>query len=50
VKSGRITLIALLLRVITISVFAWFFFQSNTTEGTDGRTAIALNTGERELA
>jgi len=48
-KSNRIALMALLLWVITIAMFAWFFVQGNTTEGTDSRTAIALKSGERDL-
>jgi hypothetical protein len=48
-KSNRIAIAALLLWVITIAVFAWFFVRGNTTEGTDGRTAVVLNAGEREF-
>lgn len=48
-KSNRIALIALVLWVITIAVFAWFFVRGITTEGTDGRTSIVLQPGERDL-
>ncbi len=48
-NSNRIALIALLLWVITIAVFAWFFVRGNTTEGTDSRTAIVLQPSERDL-
>ena len=48
-KSNKIALTALLLWVITIAVFAWFFVRGNTTAGTDNRTAIVLQSGEREM-
>lgn len=48
-KSNKVASIALLLWVITIAVFAWFFVRGNTTAGTDGRTAIALQPAERDL-
>lgn len=48
-KSNNIAKIALLLWVVTISVFVWFFIRGNTTAGTDGRTAIVLHAGERDL-
>jgi len=48
-KSNKPALLALLLWVVTISVFAWFFIRGNTTSGTDGRTAILLQTSERDL-
>jgi len=48
-KSNKIVLIALLLWVITIAVFAWFFIRGHTTAGTDNRTAIVLQSGERDL-
>jgi len=48
-KSNRLALTALLLWVITIVVFAWIFVRGNTGERTDGRTAIVLTAGEREL-
>lgn len=44
-----LTKIALLLWVITIAVFVWFFIRGNTAMGTDGRTAIVLQTGERDF-
>lgn len=48
-KSNKIALIALLLWVAAIAVFAWFFIRGNTTAGTDGRTAVVLQTAERDL-
>lgn len=48
-KSNKIAWIALLLWVITIAVFGWFFVRGNTTAGTDNRTAIVLQSGERDL-
>ena len=48
-KSNKLAQIALLLWTITIGMFAWFFVQGNTTAGNDGRTAIVLQPGERDL-
>lgn len=48
-KSNKLTSIALLLWVVTIAVFAWFFIYGNTTAGTDGRAAVMLQAGERDL-
>lgn len=48
-KSNKIALIALLLWVTTIAVFAWFFIRGSTTAGTDGRTAVVLQPAERDL-
>ncbi len=48
-KSNKIALIALLLWIATIAVFAWFFIRGNTTAGTDGRTAVVLQPAERDL-
>jgi hypothetical protein len=48
-KSNKLASIALLLWVATIAVFAWFFIHGNTEKGNDGRTAIVLQTGERDL-
>ncbi|MCE9550982.1 MAG: hypothetical protein K8R50_08280 [Betaproteobacteria bacterium] len=48
-KSNKVALIALLLWILTIVVFAWFFIRGNTTVGTDGRTAVVLQVGERDL-
>ena len=48
-KSNKLAQIALLLWVVTIAVFAWFFIRGNTTAGTDGRTAIVLQPGERDF-
>jgi hypothetical protein len=48
-KSNKLASITLLLWVATIAVFAWFFIHGNTEKGSDGRTAIVLQTGERDL-
>ncbi len=48
-KANKIALVALLLWVATIAVFAWFFIRGNTTAGTDGRTAVVLQPAERDL-
>ena len=48
-KSNKLAQVALLLWVVTITVFAWFFIRGNTVAGTDGRTAVVLQAGERDL-
>jgi len=48
-KISKIALTSLLFWVVTIAVFAWFFIHGRTTVGTDGRTAVLLQAGEREL-
>jgi cytochrome c556 len=48
-KNNRLAQVALLLWVVTIAVFVWFFIRGSTAAGTDGRTAIMLHSGEREL-
>lgn len=48
-KSNKLAQIAILLWVVTIAVFAWFFIRGNTSAGTDGRTAVVLQLGERNL-
>lgn len=48
-KFNRLATISLLLWVATITVFAWFFIRGNTAAGTDGRTAIVLQAGERNF-
>lgn len=48
-KSNKTVLIAILLWVATIAALAWFFIRGNTTAGTDGRTAIVLQTSERDF-
>jgi hypothetical protein len=48
-KYNRIGLMALLLWIMTIAVFAWFFIRGNTRAGTDGRTAIVVQSSERDL-
>jgi hypothetical protein len=47
-KFNKLASIALLLWVATAAVFAWFFIRGNTTSGSDGRTAIVLQAGERD--
>ena len=41
--------ITLGLWIVTIAVAGWFFVQGVTTQGTDGRTQIALVPAERDL-
>jgi hypothetical protein len=48
-KSNRLAQIALLLWLATIAVIAWFFIRGTTAAGTDGRSAIVLQPGERNL-
>ena len=48
-KSNKIASIAILLWVVTVTVFAWFFIRGNTVSGTDNRTVIVLTAGEREM-
>jgi len=48
-KANKIALMSLLLWVLTIGVFAWFFVRGNTAAGTDNRTAIVLQSSERDL-
>jgi len=48
-KSNKFALVAILLWVVTIAVFAWFFVRGNTAASSDNRTAVVLGAGEREL-
>lgn len=48
-KSNKIALLAILLWIVTIAVFAWFFVRGNTVAGTDNRTAVVLKANERNL-
>lgn len=48
-KSNKIALLAILLWVVTIAVFAWFFVRGSTVAGTDNRTAVVLKANERNL-
>jgi len=48
-KTNKLAALAMLLWFITIAVFVWFFIRGNTTEGNNGRTAIVLQAGERDL-
>lgn len=48
-KSVTPARIALLLWIVTVAVFAWFFIRGNTAAGDDGRTAVVLQPGERNL-
>ncbi|MDZ4202830.1 MAG: hypothetical protein U1C96_11880 [Gallionella sp.] len=48
-KISKLSLLAILLWIITVSVFAWFFVRGNTSAGSDNRNAILLQTGERDL-
>ncbi len=47
--TNRLALVAVVLWVATVAVFAWFFVKGNTTAGTDGRTAVVLAAPERDL-
>ncbi|MES1982889.1 MAG: hypothetical protein V4443_10485 [Pseudomonadota bacterium] len=48
-KSNKIALLAILLWLLTIAVFAWFFIRGNTMAGTDNRTAVVLKANERDF-
>jgi len=48
-KSSKFAQIALLLWLVTIAIFTWYFVRGITVAGTDGRTAIVLQPGERDL-
>ena len=48
-RSSKLAIIALLLWLATVAVFAWFFIRGITVEGSDGRTAIVLQPAERDL-
>ena len=45
----KLGLIAIVLWAITAGVFGYFFVRGWTTESSDGRTAIHLAPGERDL-
>jgi hypothetical protein len=47
--SSTLCRIMLGLWIVTIGVAGWFFVQGWTKESTDGRTAIVLAPGERDL-
>ncbi len=47
--TNRLALLAIVLWVATVAVFAWFFVRGTTTAGTDGRTAVVLAPAERAL-
>ncbi|BCK87344.1 hypothetical protein MIZ01_1122 [Sideroxyarcus emersonii] len=47
--TNRFALVAMVLWIATVAVFAWFFVRGNTTAGTDGRTAVVLAPAERDL-
>jgi hypothetical protein len=47
--TNRLALLAIVLWVATVAVFAWFFVRGTTTAGTDGRTAVVLALAERNL-
>ena len=47
--TNRLALLAVVLWVATVAVFAWFFVRGTTTAGTDGRTAVVLAPAERAL-
>jgi hypothetical protein len=47
--TNRFALVAIVLWLATVLVFAWFFVRGNTTDGTDGRIAVVLAPAERDL-
>ncbi|ADE12109.1 hypothetical protein [Sideroxydans lithotrophicus] len=47
--KNRLALLAIVLWVVTIAVFAWFFVRGNTEAGTDGRNTVVLAASERNL-
>lgn len=48
-KSNKLAVFALLLWLVSAAVFAWFFVRGNTVAGSDGRAAVVLAPGERNL-
>lgn len=48
-NTNKLALGAILLWLVTVTVFAWFFVRGNTSAGTDKRTAIVLAPAERGL-
>jgi hypothetical protein len=48
-KCSKLAIAAILLWIATVAAFGWFFVRGNTAAGTDGRTAIVLQTAERDL-
>lgn len=48
-KISKVAIAAILLWAVTVAVFAWFFIRGNTVAGSDNRTAVVLNPGERDL-
>lgn len=48
-KPNKLAQIALLIWFATVAVFAWFFIRGNTVAGNDGRIAVVLQAGERDL-
>ena len=49
-KISKVAIAAIFLWVVTVAVFAWFFIRGNTVAGSDNRTAVVLNPGERDFA
>ncbi len=47
--ANKLALGAILLWLVTVTVFAWFFVHGSTSAGTDNRTAIVLAPAERGL-
>jgi hypothetical protein len=48
-STRKLTLLSLVLWIVTITVIAILFIRGQTITGSDGRTAILLNTGEKDL-
>lgn len=47
--KARVSIIAVVLWVVTVTGAGWFFVKGWTTKGADGRTEILLAPGERDL-
>jgi len=45
----KLTILSLILWIMTITVIAILFIRGQTMSGSDGRTTILLNTGEKDL-
>jgi hypothetical protein len=47
--KARVSIIAVVLWVVTVTGAGWFFVKGWTSKGTDGRMEILLASGERDL-
>ena len=48
-RISKLAVFAIGLWLISAALFAWKFINGSTSQGSDGRTAIELSTGERDL-